>query len=58
MRLLESTIIPSFSIPKEPTTGLDAFNSYIILEILWKLAKKGRTVILSVHAPRTDYPSG
>jgi hypothetical protein len=54
MRLLESTIIPSFSIPKEPTTGLDAFNSYIILEILWKLAKKGRTVILSVHAPRTD----
>ena len=26
----------------------------MILEILWKLARRGRTVILSVHAPRTD----
>lgn len=49
--------LPSVLILDEPTSGLDAFTSYLLLQTLSALARRGRTVILSIHAPRSDaYP--
>lgn len=36
------------------TDGLDAFTSYLLLLTLSQLARRGRTIILSIHAPRSD----
>lgn len=38
----------------EPTTGLDAFSAHSLVETLVALSKRGRTVILSIHQPRSD----
>ncbi|WVO24277.1 uncharacterized protein IAS62_005641 [Cryptococcus decagattii] len=46
--------LPSILILDEPTSGLDAFTSYLLLLMLSQLARRGRTVILSIHAPRSD----
>ncbi|KAK4686772.1 hypothetical protein P7C73_g3345, partial [Tremellales sp. Uapishka_1] len=46
--------LPSVLILDEPTSGLDAFTSYLLLQTLSQLARRGRTVILSIHAPRSD----
>ncbi|KAK6907065.1 hypothetical protein I203_101054 [Kwoniella mangroviensis CBS 8507] len=46
--------LPSVLILDEPTSGLDAFTSYLLLLTLSHLARRGRTVILSIHAPRSD----
>ncbi|KIR40028.1 ABC transporter [Cryptococcus deuterogattii 99/473] len=46
--------LPSVLILDEPTSGLDAFTSYLLLLTLSQLARRGRTVILSIHAPRSD----
>ncbi|KAK4052819.1 ATP-binding cassette transporter snq2 [Microbotryomycetes sp. JL201] len=45
---------PSVLVADEPTTGLDAFTAFALIETLSKLAKKGRAVILSIHQPRSD----
>ncbi|ORX36262.1 P-loop containing nucleoside triphosphate hydrolase protein [Kockovaella imperatae] len=46
--------LPSVLILDEPTSGLDAFTSYLLLQTLSHLARRGRTIILSIHAPRSD----
>ncbi|ELU45266.1 ABC transporter protein [Rhizoctonia solani AG-1 IA] len=46
--------LPSILALDEPTTGLDAFTAYALLQTLSSLARKGRTVIMSVHQPRSD----
>ncbi|KAJ7071333.1 P-loop containing nucleoside triphosphate hydrolase protein [Mycena amicta] len=47
--------MPSVLILDEPTTGLDATTSFILLQTLSDLAKRhSRTIILSLHAPRSD----
>lgn len=46
--------LPSVLILDEPTSGLDAYTSYLLLRTLNALARRGRTVILSIHAPRSD----
>jgi len=38
----------------EPTTGLDAFTANNIVTILSNLAKQNKTVILTIHQPRSD----
>jgi ABC-type multidrug transport system ATPase subunit/ABC-type multidrug transport system permease subunit len=38
----------------EPTTGLDAYNSLVIMELLNSLAKSGRTIICTIHQPRSS----
>ncbi len=38
----------------EPTTGLDAFSAYNLIQTLRELARSGRTVVLSIHQPRAD----
>lgn len=46
--------LPSVLVLDEPTTGLDSFTSHQLLETLSRLAKRGRTIILSLHQPRSD----
>lgn len=46
--------LPSVLILDEPTSGLDAFTSFLLLQTLSTLARRGRTVIVSIHAPRSD----
>eukprot|EP01100_Stratorugosa_tubuloviscum_P002234 TRINITY_DN1509_c2_g1_i1.p1 TRINITY_DN1509_c2_g1~~TRINITY_DN1509_c2_g1_i1.p1 ORF type:complete len:639 (-),score=286.02 TRINITY_DN1509_c2_g1_i1:94-2010(-) len=39
----------------EPTTGLDSYNSLIVMETLQRLAsKQGRTVICTIHQPSSN----
>lgn len=38
----------------EPTTGLDSFTSYALVETLVGLCRKGRTICVSIHQPRSD----
>eukprot|EP00871_Galdieria_phlegrea_P002216 jgi/Galph1/2996/GphlegSOOS_G1665.1 len=45
---------PSLLFLDEPTSGLDAFNAQNVMQTLLKLAKNGRTVITTIHQPRSD----
>ncbi|KAJ3285120.1 hypothetical protein HDU79_007588, partial [Rhizoclosmatium sp. JEL0117] len=46
---------PSVIFLDEPTTGLDAFNARSLIETLVSLAhNSGRTIVLSIHQPRSD----
>ncbi|KAJ5240156.1 ABC-2 type transporter [Penicillium chermesinum] len=46
--------IPSVLFCDEPTTGLDATSAFQIIRTLKRLAQDGRTVIVSIHAPRSE----
>ncbi|KAH0536600.1 hypothetical protein FGG08_006533 [Glutinoglossum americanum] len=45
---------PSVLFCDEPTTGLDAYSAFQIVQTLKKLAETGRTIILSIHTPRSE----
>ncbi|KAK9457864.1 P-loop containing nucleoside triphosphate hydrolase protein [Dipodascopsis uninucleata] len=45
---------PSVLFLDEPTTGLDAYSAQLLVKTLRKLASKGRTLITSIHQPRSD----
>lgn len=45
---------PSVLFCDEPTTGLDATSAFQIIRTLKRLAHDGRTVIVSIHAPRSE----
>ncbi|OLN97692.1 putative ABC transporter ATP-binding protein/permease [Colletotrichum chlorophyti] len=45
---------PSVLFLDEPTTGLDATSAYQLVRTLKKLAIKGRTVITTIHQPRSE----
>jgi ABC-type multidrug transport system ATPase subunit len=45
---------PKLLILDEPTTGLDSFTAHNLVEYLVKLAAQGRTIICSIHQPRSD----
>ncbi|OJD12223.1 hypothetical protein AJ78_07148 [Emergomyces pasteurianus Ep9510] len=45
---------PSVLFCDEPTTGLDATSAFQIITTLKTLAQDGRTVIISIHAPRSE----
>ncbi|KAL6710442.1 hypothetical protein ACN47E_008490 [Coniothyrium glycines] len=38
----------------EPLSGLDAFTALSIMDVLHGLAKEGRTLIVTIHQPRSD----
>lgn len=46
--------LPSVLVLDEPTTGLDSFTAFQLLETLSRLAKRSRSVVLSIHQPRSD----
>ncbi|KAL2425309.1 putative ABC transporter ATP-binding protein/permease [Exophiala dermatitidis] len=45
---------PQVLLLDEPTSGLDAFTAFSIIEVLQGLADEGRTIIFSIHQPRSD----
>ncbi|PIA17582.1 hypothetical protein COEREDRAFT_23594, partial [Coemansia reversa NRRL 1564] len=46
---------PSIIFLDEPTSGLDAYNAFVVMNTLSKLTRRyGRTVICTIHQPRTD----
>ncbi|KAI0007184.1 P-loop containing nucleoside triphosphate hydrolase protein [Xylariaceae sp. FL0662B] len=45
---------PSILFLDEPTTGLDATSAYQLVRTLKALAKKGRTIITTIHQPRSE----
>lgn len=45
---------PSTIMLDEPTSGLDSFTAYLIVRILKDYAKKGKTVIFTIHQPSYD----
>ena len=52
MELMTSPMCMFFD---EPTTGLDAFNAYHVIETIREAADKGgRTMIMAIHQPRKE----
>lgn len=51
---MELVISPSVLFLDEPTSGLDSWSAYIVMTTLKKLAQKGRTIIFSIHQPRSN----
>ncbi len=45
---------PSILVIDEPTSGLDAFTAQHIMLTLKKIARTGRTIICTIHQPRSD----
>lgn len=45
---------PAVILADEPLSGLDAFTARNVMGLLSDLAASGRTVIVSVHQPRSD----
>lgn len=45
---------PKVLLLDEPTSGLDSFTAASILQVLRLLAEEGRTVICTIHQPRSD----
>ena len=45
---------PSLLFLDEPTSGLDAFQAQNVMETLWTLANGGRTVVATLHQPRSS----
>ncbi|KAK8055050.1 ABC transporter [Apiospora rasikravindrae] len=45
---------PSILFLDEPTTGLDATSAFQLVRTLKTLAKKGRTIITTIHQPRSE----
>lgn len=45
---------PSLIFLDEPTTGLDSTTAFNVLEVLQRLAKRGRNVVSTIHQPSTE----
>jgi ATP-binding cassette, subfamily G (WHITE), eye pigment precursor transporter len=45
---------PSLLFCDEPTSGLDSFMAVTIIECLKGLAKRGRTIICTIHQPSSE----
>ncbi|KAM9315196.1 broad substrate specificity ATP-binding cassette transporter ABCG2b [Pholidichthys leucotaenia] len=49
---MELITSPSLLFLDEPTTGLDSNTANCIINLLHKLSRRGKTVVLSIHQPR------
>jgi ABC-type multidrug transport system ATPase subunit len=45
---------PSLLWLDEPTTGLDSTSAYQVVKTLQNLARRGRTIIVTIHQPRSE----
>lgn len=51
---VELVTSPSVLFLDEPTTGLDAYSSLLLVRALRRLADTGRTILCTIHQPRSD----
>lgn len=51
---LELISEPSILILDEPTSGLDCFTAEVVIKLLKKQAKKGKTIISTIHQPSSS----
>lgn len=51
---MELVASPMILFLDEPTTGLDAYNALTIIKILSEISKAGKTIIFSIHQPRSS----
>lgn len=51
---MELVSSPSILFLDEPTSGLDSYNAVCVMESLVRLAKNGRTIVFSIHQPRSN----
>jgi len=51
---VELVTSPSVLFLDEPTTGLDAYSSLLLVRALRRLADSGRTILCTIHQPRAD----
>ena len=45
---------PNILFCDEPTSGLDSFMAASVVEIMQRLAEKGKTIICTIHQPSSD----
>lgn len=45
---------PALVFLDEPTSGLDSFNAQSVMQMLLRLARNGRTVVTTIHQPRSS----
>lgn len=50
----EALTDPLFLLCDEPTSGLDSFMAHNVLQVLKRLAQKGKTIILTIHQPSSE----
>lgn len=50
----EALTDPSLLLCDEPTSGLDSFMAHNVLQVLKNLAKKDKTIILTIHQPSSE----
>lgn len=51
---IQMLLDPSILFLDEPTSGLDSFTAHSLVETLSKMAQNTRTVLMSIHQPRSD----
>jgi len=45
---------PNVLFLEEPTSGLDSFTSFVLINLLKSLAQKGKNIIFTIHQPSSD----
>lgn len=45
---------PALLLCDEPTSGLDAYMAQTTVEVLTRMARRGKTVVLTIHQPSSE----